>query len=183
MLDFPGHVKMTGKTYWTILFIIATTGFSYHSYTVICRYVKVEILQIRKFVYNETLPMPIVRLLVESRRNISSRHPFLEVQSFQATFKHNLIPEWALYNETFRTATKLQQYIFFNAVKDSFFEEAKTFSWSSWPLRTDYVTGGRDNGLALYFYINSSNYRIPLKISPVYQISLIHEKFNESQIN
>lgn len=67
----PLGFRLTSKhTFFVVIFLIATALCIYHSYTVIYRHVKYEILEIRRVVYNESLPMPIVTLQLDSYRNL-----------------------------------------------------------------------------------------------------------------
>lgn len=56
--------------------LIAGSLFAFHSYTIISRHLEREILQVYKVILNDSLPLPIVTLQLDSFRNPSSvRHP------------------------------------------------------------------------------------------------------------
>lgn len=116
-----------------------------------------EFLESQKIVYNQSLPMPVIRLLLKSRRNINSSRPFLHFNYCAATFNRQPIPDWALYNYTYQDATHANEHIYINAVDATNYERAKTSS-TDWPLRTEYVTGESDNGFRLECWVNSSHF-------------------------
>lgn len=157
MLKFL-HELLKRKALLIILIVVATGLFIGHSYTVVSRHLNFEVFQVHKVVANESLPMPIVRLLFDSYRHVNSSRPFLQLESFQATFMYKPIPDWALTNINYSTETRLQHYLFFNSVDSSFYDHVMSLPASSWPLRADYVTGDRNDGLSFYLFVNSSNF-------------------------
>lgn len=89
------------ETFLLILFPVATTLFVFHSSTVIGRYLKFEFLEVHRVLYNQSLPMPILRVFLKSRRNINSSRPFPEIENFAITFNRQNIPDWAYYNVSY----------------------------------------------------------------------------------
>lgn len=144
------------KAHFAILFIIATSLFFFHSYAVVSRFLKFEILEVHKSLYNESLPLPLVALIIDSQRNFNNGRPFLEMHRFESYLNQHPIANWAITTERYEYANKLQQYFFLNVVNASNYEHAKGIV--NWPLRTHFVTGERDNGFKIDAFINTSSF-------------------------
>lgn len=139
-----------------VLFTTATACFLVHSYVVVSRFFKFEILEIHKVLYNQSLPLPLISLTLASKRNTKSSQPFLDVYKFEALLNRKPIPSWAYVHERYMSNVKLQNNLYINVVNASNYAHVKALE--VWPLRSGYVTGERDNGFAISVYFNASNF-------------------------
>lgn len=116
---------------------------------------KHEILEIRKIVDNESLPMPIIQMIFDSFRHQNSNLPFTEMR-FSAYFNDKLVPDWAYVNGSFLSDVLREDYIIVNVVDANNYDDVK--KQSKWPLRTNYSTGAKKFGYLIEGSFDASSY-------------------------
>lgn len=105
--------------------LAATTAiFFYHSYTIISRFLKFEILELHEVIYNESLPMPLVAIYLESWRNANSSSPFAEMRN-EAYLNRKPVPSWAIVESHDRYPGYLRDSFKLNVVSADNYEYAK----------------------------------------------------------
>lgn len=156
MLGF--RIRFINKAEWLLIaaYIIAiSTIFFLHSRSIIIRYLKHEILETRKNLYNDSLPMPIVEFGVESRRRINSSRAFVEM-NFSAFFNEQPLPDWAFVLTHTREETLWQDLIDLNTINSSNYDYVK--GNELWPVRAYYATGDRESGFLIEGIFNGTSY-------------------------
>lgn len=140
---------------YIVTFTMSTAVFFFHCYKIISRHFKYEIFEIHKLVYNDSLPMPLVKLELNSQRSLNNSCPYAEM-SLEASMDRNPVPNWAIWTIHSRTKGWWADTIIVNAVKPSNYDVVK--SLGQWPLRTKYATGKKDSGFRIYGYLNATNF-------------------------
>lgn len=140
------------------LFSLATVLFLVHSYTVFHRYLKFETVETRKFVYSQSLQMPVVKLQIISKRVANSSREFLPIPQFSTFLNRQPIPLWSFYTTKNHFSDNIFYYLVINAVNAKNYEKVKNQENHSWPLRIDYATGDMDSGITIIFYVNNSHF-------------------------
>src|SRR5271154_5719249 len=80
--------------------------FSYHSYTIMGRFFNYEIIQINNAFYNESLLLPVVRMILISARNEKNSKSFAKIR-FNATLDSYQLPDWAFNLSSAKVDTNL----------------------------------------------------------------------------
>lgn len=122
------------------VFFAATALFSLHSSTVLRRFFKHEMIKMRREIYNQSLPMPLVSLSLESERRFNNNLPFAEMR-FEPYFNRQPLDSWEYTIYQYGYSETLVNGIDVNAVPEEEFEHAKALS--RWPIRTEYITVNR----------------------------------------
>lgn len=134
---------------------VAIALFIYHSYTIISRRLRREILQVHKAVLNESLPMPIVTVQLDSHRMPNSSRSIVKIR-YEAFLNKKRLPKWAFstsYGSDEEIEFGRQDNILVNVVPPEDYLYAKKLG--QWPLRMHYANGRRESGFQIIGYINS----------------------------
>lgn len=145
------------QTLLLVTSVAAISLFAYHSYTIISRYMKYEILATSTILQNESLPYPVVHLQMDSHRNPNIGVPFPDI-GFAPLLNNEPLPDWAFAIFAGRIDEGIfQAYISLNVVDPKNYEVVKNHS-VSWPLREHYATGYRNSGLMVVAFIDTTNF-------------------------
>lgn len=109
-----------------VLFVVATTLFCYHASTILGRYLKHEILEVRSVVLNESLPMPIIEVRLNSNRHPNSSRPFAAI-NFSAWNAGDEFPQWAALILHYRSRFLSQDTIRLNVVSAQNYNDCDLF--------------------------------------------------------
>lgn len=120
--------------------IIATGLFFYHSSTILSRFLKFEIIQTSNAFYNESLPLPVIRITLNTERHENSSRPFATIR-YTATVDNEALPEWAFNRSSARVDKHLlQDYLDVNIVSARNYEYVKKHG--GWPLSVNDCNSG-----------------------------------------
>lgn len=145
------------QTFLLATSVVAMLMFIYHSYTIIRRHLRYEILVVHKVLFNESLPMPIISMVLASQRNANSSTPFANIR-FSATFNSEPLPKWAYLNYSELVPSVLwQQIIELNIVSIDNYDYVKNNS-NLWPLRVHDASWNGRSGFSVTGRINASNF-------------------------
>lgn len=98
----------TEKRVLLFIFVVATSLFAFHAFTIFSRFSKYEILEIHKIVSNKSLPLPMVVLQLESMRHPNSTRAHAHML-FNVSLNLEPLPLWAYVNESIRVDDTLWQ--------------------------------------------------------------------------
>src|SRR5271154_6912350 len=82
------------RIFFIIAIVLILSLYLYHASIIIRRYLQYEILQSRVIIFNESLPMPIVSLNLNSDRDVKRNHS-LVTMNFTASLRGHPLPPWA----------------------------------------------------------------------------------------
>lgn len=142
------------------LFIVAAALCCFHLFTVICRYLDHEIIQIVENIQNESLPLPRVKLQLDSIR-YQGQTSFEELpnMSFIALIDDETFPSWA-YTE-FHSQANDEHSISTNQISYGYLKSTLNISVDDirdqWPLRTTSVDTN-SHGIRIIGRFDATNY-------------------------
>lgn len=156
-------MRFISYKYQRIFFIVAILLilclYLFHASNILKRYLRYEIFQSRVIVFNESLPMPIVSLILNSDRDAENNDSVVGM-NYTASLRGHPLPGWAY--KTYRNHDKenhWQDYIDVNVVNYDHYDDvkAKQSNEPIWPLRMHYATGERSSGFVITGYCRHFN--------------------------
>lgn len=131
--------------------IIAICLFFYHSSTILSRFLKYEIIQTSNTFFNDSLPLPVIRLTFNSEWHENSSRPFVTIR-YTAALDNMALPEWGFNRSSARVDKHLlQDYFDVNVVNAKNYEYVKR--QGGWPLSVSDCNSG---DIRIWQYLNAS---------------------------